>query len=145
MTALLEESPDAGRAVVLSAVGGSPGIGKTTLAIAWAHQVGAPVPGRAALRQPEGFDPSAPPTSPAEAVRGVLDAFDVPAERIPVELEAQAGLYRSVLAGRRVLVVLDDARDAAQVRPRRPSSTTSVTPPWQPVTRPPPGTPGARP
>jgi len=69
-----------------------------------------------------GFDPSASPMSPAEAVRGFLDAFEVPAERIPVGLEAQASLYRSILAGRRVLVVLDNARDAAQVRPLLPGS-----------------------
>src|SRR5262249_56683950 len=63
-----------------------------------------------------------PRMTAAEAVRGFLDAFEVPAERIPVGLDAQASLYRSILAGRRVLVVLDNARDAAQVRPLLPGS-----------------------
>jgi hypothetical protein len=73
-----------------------------------------------------GFDPAGSPMSAAEAVRGFLDAFGVPAERIPLGLEAQASLYRSILAGRRVLVVLDNARDAAQVRPLLPGSPGCV-------------------
>jgi NB-ARC domain len=60
--------------------------------------------------------------TPAEAVRGFLDAFEVPAARIPVSLDAQAALYRSLLAGRRVLVLLDNARDADQVWPLLPGS-----------------------
>src|SRR5207249_9397797 len=69
-----------------------------------------------------GFDPTGSAMTPAEAVRGFLDAFEVPAERIPVSLETQAALYRSLLAGRRVLVVLDNARDVDQVRPLLPGS-----------------------
>ncbi len=60
--------------------------------------------------------------APGEAVRGFLEAFGVPAERIPAGLAARAGLYRSVLAGQRVLVVLDNARDVEQVRPLLPGS-----------------------
>ena len=63
-----------------------------------------------------GFDPSGSPMVPGEAVRGFLDAFGVAPERVPVGTQAQADLYRSILAGRRVLVVLDNARDADHVR-----------------------------
>ena len=64
--------------------------------------------------------------TPADAVRGFLDAFEVPAVRIPVSLDAQAALYRSLLAGRQVLVVLDNARDTGQVRPRYEATCCSA-------------------
>ena len=58
--------------------------------------------------------------SPAEAIRGFLDAFAVPAERIPVDLDEQGALYRSMLADLRMLILLDNARDGDQVRPLVP-------------------------
>jgi len=74
-----------------------------------------------------GFDPGGSVVGPAEAVRGFLDAFGVPPARIPAGLEAQSGLYRSLLAGRRVLVVLDNARDTEQVRPLLPGAPGCLT------------------
>jgi tetratricopeptide (TPR) repeat protein len=122
LTSRLDESTRTGGTVVISAVDGMGGIGKTALAVCWAHQVADRFPDGQLYVNLRGFDPAGPPMAPAEAVRAFLDAFEVPPERIPVGLEAQSSLYRSVLAGRRVLVVLDNARDAAQVRPLLPGS-----------------------
>jgi tetratricopeptide (TPR) repeat protein len=108
--------------VVISAVGGMAGVGKTTLAVHWAHQQAAKFPDGQLYADLRGFDPSGVPVSPTVVIRGFLDALGVPASRIPANPEAQAGLYRTLLAGRRTLIVLDNARDAAQVRPLLPGS-----------------------
>jgi tetratricopeptide (TPR) repeat protein len=121
LTGLLDEAA-AGGTVVISAIGGTAGIGKTTVAVHWAHQVADRFPDGQLYVNLRGFDPAGPPMTAAEVVRGFLDAFEVPTERIPVSLDAQAALYRSLLAARRVLVVLDNARDAGQVRPLLPGS-----------------------
>ena len=63
------------------------------------------------------------PPDPRTAIRGFLDALDVPADRIPSDPEGQEALYRTVLAGKRVLIVADNARDAAAVRPLLPGSS----------------------
>ena len=109
-------------AVVVSAVSGTAGVGKTALALHWAHRVREAFPDGQLFVNLRGFDPGDSITEPAEAVRGFLDALGVPPARIPNGLEAQAGLYRSLLAGRRMLVVLDNARDAEQVRPLLPGA-----------------------
>jgi tetratricopeptide (TPR) repeat protein len=123
---LLLEQPPSGGTVVISAVDGAAGIGKTALALCWAHRVAERFPDGQLYVNLRGFDPAGSPVTPVEAVRGFLDAFEVPAERIPLGVDAQASLYRSILAGRRVLVVLDNARDAAQVRPLLPGSSGCV-------------------
>jgi DNA-binding SARP family transcriptional activator/Flp pilus assembly protein TadD len=109
-------------AVVISAVSGTAGVGKTALAVHWARRVQAAFPDGQLYVNLRGFDSGGFVTTPAQAVRGFLDAFGVPPAQIPSSLEAQTGLYRSLLAGRRVLVVLDNARDAEQVRPLLPSA-----------------------
>jgi tetratricopeptide (TPR) repeat protein len=108
--------------VIIAAVSGTAGVGKTTLAVRWAHRVAARFPDGQLYVNLRGFDPGGLALEPSEAIRGFLEAFGVPVARIPVDLGAQAGLYRSVLAGRRVLVVLDNARDVEQVRPLLPGS-----------------------
>jgi hypothetical protein len=108
--------------VVISAVSRTAGIGKTTLAVQWAHQVAARFPDGQLYVNLRGFDPAVLVLDPADAVRGFLDAFGIPAERIPAGRPAQTGPYRSLLAGKRVLVVLDNTRDVEQVRPLLPGA-----------------------
>lgn len=113
-----------GGAAVVTAIGGTAGVGKTALAVQWAHQVEAEFPDGQLFVNLHGFGPSGTPVTPGDAVRVFLDALQIPADRLPRTEEAQLGLYRSLLAGKRMLVVLDNARDAAQVRPLLPGSPT---------------------
>jgi tetratricopeptide (TPR) repeat protein len=126
LTGLMDQAAGTGGTVVISAIDGTAGIGKTALAVFWAHRVARQFPDGQLYVNLRGFDPAGPPVQPAEAIRGFLDAFEVEPGRIPVSPEAQAGLYRSLLAGRRVLVLLDNARDVGQVRPLLPGSETCV-------------------
>jgi DNA-binding SARP family transcriptional activator/tetratricopeptide (TPR) repeat protein len=120
--------PGAGRgdaaatAVVISAVSGTAGVGKTALAVHWAHRVADRFPDGQLYVNLRGFDPGGQIVDPAAAVRGFLDALGISAQRIPAGVDAQAALYRTVLAGKRVLVVVDNARDAEHARPLLPGS-----------------------
>ena len=126
LTEMLAGRIEAGGAIVISAVDGTAGIGKTAIAVRWAHSIADWFPDGQLYVNLRGFDPAGPPLASGDAVRGFLDAFEVPSDRIPVSPEAQVALYRSLLAGRRVLVVLDNARDAEQVRPLLPGSAGSL-------------------
>jgi tetratricopeptide (TPR) repeat protein/transcriptional regulator with XRE-family HTH domain len=112
--------------VVISAIGGMAGVGKTTLALYWAHQVAGRFPGGQLYVNLRGFDPSGTSVTAPEAIRGFLDALGVAPERVPASPEAQAGLYRSLLADRRMLIVVDNARDEQQVRPLLPASAGTL-------------------
>ncbi len=113
---------DTETSVVITAIAGSAGVGKTALAVHWAHWISGRFPDGQLYVNLRGFDPTGCAMKPAEAVRGFLDAFGVSPQQIPASLEAQAALYRSLLAGRRVLVLLDNAADEDQVRPLLPGS-----------------------
>jgi tetratricopeptide (TPR) repeat protein len=122
LTSLLDQAADGGSTVVISAIGGTAGVGKTALAVHWAHLVAGRFPDGQLYVNLRGFGPSAAPMAPAEAVRVFLEGLGVAVERIPLGLGARAGLYRSLLAGRRMLIVADNARDPELVRPLLPGT-----------------------
>ena len=113
---------DTGPAVVISAIGGMAGVGKTALAVQFARQIADRFPDGQVYVNLRGYDPALPPIAAEQAIRLALDAFQIPAGQIPASPEAQAGLYRSVLADKQALILLDNAADAAQVRPLLPGS-----------------------
>ncbi|MGC4868656.1 AfsR/SARP family transcriptional regulator [Micromonospora sp. DT53] len=113
-------------AVVISAVSGTAGVGKTALAVHWAHSVVYRFPDGQLYVNLRGFDPSGQVLDPAEAIRGFLDALGVPPERIPPGLDARAGLYRSLTADKHLLILLDNARDTEQIRPLLPATGTCL-------------------
>jgi tetratricopeptide (TPR) repeat protein/DNA-binding XRE family transcriptional regulator len=124
LAALSEVLNQPGGTAVIAAIGGTAGVGKTALAVHWAHRVAEEFPDGQVFVNLRGFDPLAAAMRPADAVRVLLDALEVRGDRLPQTEEAQFGLYRSLLAGKRMLVVLDNARDAAQVRPLLPGAPT---------------------
>ena len=113
-------------AVQIIAITGTAGVGKTTLAIRFARQASKRFPDGQLYVNLRGFDPSGSATSPDDALRYFLDALAVPPQRMPADLEARAGLFRSMVDGKRVLIVLDNARDSDQVRPLLPGSPGSL-------------------
>lgn len=97
-------------------IAGTAGAGKTSLALRWAHQIKDRFPDGQLYVNLRGYDPGEP-VSAHEALHRFLTAFGVPAPAVPTDIDAAAAHYRSLLADRRVLVLLDNAATATQVRP----------------------------
>ena len=110
------------RAVVLSAVSGTAGVGKTATALRWAHRAAGHFPDGQLYVNLRGYDPGEPLTA-ADALAGFLRSLGVASSDIPAEADERAARYRSLLAGRRVLVVLDNAGSVEQVRPLLPGTS----------------------
>jgi DNA-binding SARP family transcriptional activator len=119
---LVRPSPGAGK-VPVAALTGMGGVGKTALAVNWAHQVADQFPDGQLFVDLGGFRHLHTPLEPAEVLRGFLTALGVPPSRISADTAERAALYRSMLASRRVLIILDNAKDAEQVRPLLPGSS----------------------
>ncbi|MEV4619899.1 ATP-binding protein [Asanoa sp. NPDC049573] len=107
-------------------VTGMPGVGKTALAVAWARRAAGQYPDGQLYANLRGVDPARPPADAGAVLHGLLTALDIPPVRIPPDPDARAALYRSVLAARRVLVVLDNAASVEQVRPLLPATSTCL-------------------
>jgi DNA-binding SARP family transcriptional activator/tetratricopeptide (TPR) repeat protein len=107
-------------------ISGTAGIGKTALAVRFGRQVAKRFGDGQLYVNLRGLDPATPPMEPVEALRYFLDALGVPPHRIPAGTEGRAALYRSLLDGKRMLIVLDNARDVVQVRPLLPGAPGSL-------------------
>ncbi|GIH29710.1 hypothetical protein Aph01nite_80200 [Acrocarpospora phusangensis] len=124
--AQLDDLLAGGRTAVISAVAGTAGVGKTALAVHWGHRTAGRFPDGQLYLDLRGYDPERP-VAAADALAGFLRSLGVDPPAIPDGLPERAALYRTVVAGRRLLVVLDNASGADHVRPLLPGSPSCFT------------------
>ncbi|WNV82670.1 BTAD domain-containing putative transcriptional regulator [Umezawaea sp. Da 62-37] len=127
LTGMLTALRDGHHPMALALIDGMPGAGKTTVAVRFAREAADAYPDGQLFVNLRGFDPSGSVMETAEALRGFLYALGMPSNRIPPDLDAQTGLYRSLLRGKRMLVVLDNARDVDHVLPLIPGAPDCLT------------------
>ncbi len=129
LAALTELSDQLGIApsiMAISSIGGTAGVGKTALALHWAHQAAGKFPDGQLYVNLRGYDVGQPVCA-SDALAGILRALGVAGQDIPGDADERAAVYRSLLAGRRMLVMLDNARTAEQIRLLLPGSPTCMT------------------
>ncbi len=122
LLAKLDDAPSSGGVVAIHAIGGMAGIGKTTLAVHAAHQLAPDFPDGQIFLPLHAHTPGQRPVDPADALASLLLAAGVRARQVPAGLEARAGRWRDYLAGKKILLVLDDAAGHEQVRPLLPGT-----------------------
>jgi DNA-binding SARP family transcriptional activator/DNA-binding XRE family transcriptional regulator len=122
LDAIARRADEEPASVVTVLLCGPVGVGKTALAVHWAHRMRDRFPDGQLYVNLRGFDPARPPANPAEEIRALLPALGMPTEEIPTGTSGLEVLHRTRLAGQRVLLLIDDARDAAQVWPFIPGS-----------------------
>jgi DNA-binding SARP family transcriptional activator len=118
--------PDGADTETVMVITGTAGIGKTALAVHWAHRAACHFPDGQLHVNLRGYDPTGAPVTPGEATRLLLNGLGVARDQIPDTQDAQAGLFRTLMADRRMLIVLDNARDSDQVRPLLPGGPGCV-------------------
>ncbi|HEX3925185.1 MAG TPA: BTAD domain-containing putative transcriptional regulator [Streptosporangiaceae bacterium] len=126
LSRMAEGSAAARGSAVITAIVGAAGVGKTTLAIQWAHQAASCFPDGQLYVDLGGFGPRGARVRATEALHGFLEALGMPAEHIPAHQKERAALYRTLLADRRMLVLADNARDVEEVRPLLPGGPGSL-------------------
>lgn len=120
LTAALETTAEAGQTAVISTIGGTGGIGKTWLALTWAYRELHQFPDGQLFADLHGFSPSGQPAHPVDVLGGFLDALGIDRGRQPTHPDRRADLYRSLVADKRMLIVLDNAATTDQVTPLLP-------------------------
>jgi tetratricopeptide (TPR) repeat protein len=122
----LPRSPAPDGVVGISAIGGMAGVGKTAFAVRLAYQLAPQFPDRQFFIRLHGHTPGRRPVQPADALARLLSATGMAPEKIPEDTEARSGLWRSRMAGQKILLILDDAVSSDQVRPLLPATGALV-------------------